>query len=306
MPMTQWDSDSLFVSLYVATGLVANADAQSLLLVGEPGEGKSELLRRFRQQQTIVLTSDVTIDGLRELMDGGSRTQHLRHILMPEFGRIFAHRPDTMFAVCGLLTSLMTRDAGMEMVGPRKTTRSDLTGRQLGVLGAMPTDTFRFHAKTMASTGFLSRFTVLGLRRSVEERRRVMENIYHGDRRDLLPFRLDLPSAPVEVTGANVYGPMVGEWLNEWYPHAGERLAMHLLDLLKAVALVRGRTEICADDVEVLKLFQSYFASLSFDGTGRIRTIDPVPTYQEYRAGVRTVSATKPRAIPRVVKKGGA
>lgn len=246
MPLTQWGSDSVFLSLYVASGLVENASAQSLLLVGDPGEGKSELLRRFSHVPSVTVASDLTVDGLRELMDADGRTQKLRHIVLPEFGRLFSHRQDTVHAVTNLLTALMTRDAGTEMVGPRGMKRYDFTGRQIGVLAAMPTDTFRFYFKAMQASGFLSRFTILGLRRSKFERMRVLSNIYAGHTEDLRPFQMMLPPEPVRVQGVDLYGPMVGAWINEWYPEARERLVLHILSLLPSITLLRGRQEVRA------------------------------------------------------------
>lgn len=287
MPMTQWESDSVFLSLYVASGLVKSGDAQSLLLVGDPGEGKSALLRRFSAQPSVKVVSDMTVDGLRELVDGTDGRQHaLRHIVMPEFGRLFSHRPDTVLGVTNLLTALMTRDAGSEMTGPRGTRRYDFTGRQIGLLAAMPSDVFRYHHKILAATGFLSRFTILSVRRTKAERTRVLTNIYHGVTTDLRPFRMTLPTEPVEVSGVDVYGPAVGAWLRQWYPEARERLVLHILSLLPSITLLRGRREVNASDVDVLKLFRDYFKSISMDGSARIKSVRPIPTYAEFLKGV--------------------
>jgi len=273
----------MFLSLYVATGLVQNASAESLLLVGDPGTGKSEQLRRFSEEPSGVIVGDITVDGLREAMSDDTRPYPLRHIIMPEFGRIFGHRDDTVRAVTGLLTSLMTRDAGKELAGPMGKRRLDFTGMQVGVLAAMPTDVFNLHYKELLSTGFLSRFTILGVKRSAEERNRVMTNIFRGIRTDLRPFRCHLPLRPVVVRGGEKFGTQLQDWVESWNPNARERLAGHIVSLLPAVALLSGRHQVLAQDVEVLKLFQHYFESLSLDGTGKVKLIPPLPTYSEFR-----------------------
>lgn len=282
MPLTPWGSDSVFLSLYVATGLIEGANAESLLLVGDPGTGKSEQLRRFSTEPSCMVVGDITVDGLREVASTEDRAQPLRHIIMPEFGRIFGHRDDTVRAVTGLLTSLMTRDAGKELAGPRGTHRHDFTDTQFGVLAAMPTDVFNLHYKELLSTGFLSRFTIIGIKRSEQERDRVMTNIFRGVKDDLMKFRCHLPTKPVPVLGGGRFGAALQAWVATWNPNAKERLAGHLVNLLPAVTLLQRRREVLASDLEVLKLFQSYFVNLSLDGTGRMAVIPPIPTYREF------------------------
>lgn len=283
MPLTEWDSDSVFISLYVATGLVAGADAQSVLLVGPPGTGKSELLRRFRDERSCLVVGDMTIEPLRDLVADDQRATPLRHIVMPEFGRIFSHRDHTVGMVTSLLTSLMTRDAGREMSGSQKEGRRlDFTDKQMGVLAAMPTEIFQLRFRELMATGFLSRFTVLGVKRSSHERQRVLRNIFNRNKADLASFRCNLPQKPVAVTGLERHGPALMRWVFSWNPNAGERFAAHIVSLLPAVTLLRGRTVVSDDDVEVLKLFQPYFNSISLDGSSRISVVPPLPTYKEY------------------------
>lgn len=283
MPLTPWASASLFLSLYPATGMVKGISAQSLLLVGEPGSGKSELLRRFSRLPSTVVAGDITVDPLRELAASDTRPVPLRHIIMPEFGRLFSHRDSTVAAVTNLLTSLMTADAGQELVGPRGGGhRLDLTGKQIGVLAAMPTDVFKLRFNDLVATGFLSRFIILGIRRSKEEKDRVLRNIANRSFIDLAPFACPLPTAQAEVSGGERYGDRILKWVRSWNPNPSERLVQHVVSLLPAVTLLRGRHTVSEEDFAVLKMFQPYLTSVRAEGAFQIQEMPALPSYREF------------------------
>lgn len=283
MPLTPWDSASLFLSVYPATGLVAGKQAQSLLLVGDPSSGKSELLRRFRHLPSVLVAGDVTVDPLRDLMTR-ERPIPLRHLIMPEFGRLFSHNDHTVAMATNLLTALMTGDAGEELVGPEgKGHRLDLSEKQIGIMAAMPTDTFKHRHKALISTGFLSRFVVLGIRRSRDERERILKNIVNRRMEDLRPFRCVLPQEPVEVRRAEKYGNRLLHWVREWAPNPSERFVAHVMTLLPAISLLRGRTVVQEEDFALLKMFQPYLNSISLEGAMKISECPSLPTYAEFR-----------------------
>lgn len=283
MPLTPWASASLFLSLYPATGMVEGVRAQSLLLVGEPGSGKSELLRRFSHLPSTVVAGDITVDPLRELAASDARPVQLRHIIMPEFGRLFSHRDSTVAAVTNLLTSLMTADAGQELVGPRGGGhRLDLTGKQIGVLAAMPTDIFKLRYNDLVATGFLSRFIILGIRRSKEEKDRVLTNIANRTFGDLAPFQCPLPTAVTSVTGAERFGDRALKWVRSWNPNPSERLVQHVVSLLPAVSLLRGHKAVTEEDFQILKMFEPFLTSVRAEGAFQVHELPALPTYKEF------------------------
>lgn len=287
MSLTPWETESVFLALYVATGLVEGADAESLLIVGPPGVGKSRLLMRFGDYSSILMVSDLTVSGLRDV---AKSQRNVRHLILPEFQRVFAHPKPTVASVCGLLTNLMTGDAGRELVGPDAAQRSDLSDRQIGLLAAMTTDVFRENAKDMTATGFMSRFTVIGMDRDEQERKRVMHNIFRRKLDDLRPFETPLPRNPIRIEGAEDLAAEVESWVSDWHNAPTERLSGHIMSLLSATALLRGRgqrTRVERTDLLFLQQFTPYFQSLSFGFVGKIKPLPPLLTYAEFQNGKR-------------------
>lgn len=260
--LTQWESDTRLIGLFLATGLIRNTRAQSLLLVGPYGEGKSELLRRFRFLPTVKMVSDVTPNGIRRLLeeDTGHR---VRHYLITEFARVQFHDFAVSSQAAVLFANLMSGDGGVEVIGRDKAV--DLTNRQLGLIAAMTTDMFAKQKDFMEASGLLSRFTILPVYHDNEERDRILEAVAADDDADKAPIdwaRFHLP-APVDVK----YAPGLKRSLLSWFTEIDLKgtAVVRRLDtaksLLLAVALLNGRTHTTPEDLEILKRFSGYFKS---------------------------------------------
>ena len=69
MPMlTQWESEKRLTGMLIATGLLKGEQAQSLLLIGPPGQGKTSMIRCFEQLPNVRLVSDLTSFGVRNIL----------------------------------------------------------------------------------------------------------------------------------------------------------------------------------------------------------------------------------------------
>jgi hypothetical protein len=260
--LTPWASNVRLVSLYAATGLLRDTHAQSVLLVGPYGQGKTALLDRFRLLPTAKRLSDLTQMGIRTVLSRDT-DRRIRHFSISEFDRLFARDRGVVATTLGLLTNLMTGDVGMELIGPQE---FDFSGRQIGVLAAMTTDQFRKHREYMDGIGLLSRFQVLYVDRSDAERDRVRRNIVFQNAADLTPIEWPELFKERRVTyNARRFAPWFHRWLSSHrtLPH-DERFTARLLILVRACALLNRHDRVTWRDFDYLREFMPYFAGERF------------------------------------------
>jgi hypothetical protein len=275
--ITEWDANSHFLALFAATALLKDEQPQSLLLVGRPSEGKSELVRRFRNWPGSLQVSDITADGLRRVLASEVNT---RMILLDEMQRVFSHTFDTVQNITGLLISLMSGNANRELVGPSgKGQHVDLSGRRIGVIAAMPTDVLAARLRDIEATGLFSRFSFLSIVRSQAERDRVRGNIYHRIRTDLEPYPLPpkIPREPVAITTTPEADKELEVWGSDVFSTHDDRKHSMLTVLVRAVALLCGRRRAGTQDVKTLRRFESHLRSLEFRA---VATPKPIPPFR--------------------------
>lgn len=254
--LTQWESETRLVGLFVATGLLRGSQAQSLLLISPPGQGKTAMIERFSDVPSVSKITDLTSNGIRTVLKRDAAGA-IRHFLMPEFARLYSRDQRVATQSVNLLCNLMTGDAGVEMIGQAE---FDFTGRQLGVIAAMTTDSFSQLRPVMVETGLLSRFHVIPADRTNEERQRVIRNIAFSAFADLSPIRWpELRQTAHEVSCSSRMGGMLMDWIDSTSVAADERFMSRLMVLVRACALLNRRTHVTPDDVHTLATFTPYF-----------------------------------------------
>lgn len=280
-PESEWDSARHFVALYVAAGCYLEAEAApSLMLVGNPGEGKSAMLSTFGHYPGMAVASDVTAAGLRDLLRDHDR---MRVLMLPEFQRVYGHQGSTVDTLVSLLLTLMSGEGGRELVGPAKHgQRADLTGRRVAILSAVPLDVLRIREREFTGSGLMSRFGFLSLRRSEAERARVRRNIIRRELSDLGPYPLpkvvpDTPTGRVRVLSTPSVDAALERWIVGTFPGADARGVGLLSVLLRAVAFMCGRDRCKLSDVAELRTFTPHLLSMAFDvGTVTPREVLPL------------------------------
>jgi len=198
----EWRRWSDLVGLFVATGFVEGELAQSLLLVGDPGEGKSALLARFFSVRPIKVAMDATSDGLKKHVFPAMIKTGQRHLMLPEMYKLMQRRGPTADNTIGVLTLAMSGEMHDSFIGDTLPQEFE-KGFQIGVLGAMPTKIFQDWRQTIGNTGLLSRMMPVHFKLSTPMRTEIQIAIAMQDRRFLSPVSYVWPerSMPIEYKG---------------------------------------------------------------------------------------------------------
>lgn len=257
MARNEWQLWSDFIGLFVATGYLRGEPAQSLLLVGDPGEGKSAILHRFFDVPTTIVAMDATAEGLKQQVFPRAIKERKRHLLMPEMYKLMQRRGPTAENTIGVLTLAMSGEMLDSYIGPSQLDQFP-EGFQLGVIGAMPSKIFDEWRTTINNTGLLSRMMPVPFRLSDELRAQIKVAIAKRDKRMLAPVRFKWPTAPVDITYTHHLSVpvirMVDDIIGKSHGQHNRFIDM-LVCLVKSVALLEGDSVCKERHVDALREF---------------------------------------------------
>ena len=245
--------------MFAATGWCANERPQSLMLIAEPGSGKTELLERFIVNPWLDFESDLTVRGLYAILKR-ARAGGVTHLVATEFQKYFMRKSATADNMLGTLCQAMEEGVKNVQIGE---TSHNFGGAQLGFLGAFTPETFKDKKRLLQQTGFLSRAAVLEWGMSSEEVYAVMESINNGDRSDLRPVTVGVPDKKVRVELPAPLSKQFQEYVwKRFRDHTVLRLFNRFRTLAMACALLDGRDIVHARDVEKVVAFDPYWTGL--------------------------------------------
>jgi hypothetical protein len=252
-PLERWDKLSAFLSYIVYTGWVSNGRPQSAFLISDPGHGKTELLERFRGNETIEFHSDATnmtlISSLRKVLKG-----QITHVAFTEFQKILARRKAVSDATVALLLQAMEEGVHDVGWGPRT---YQLHGARLGVIAATTTTSIGKNPFLIQELAMDSRAFFIDGAATDDELMEIEQRIVEGDDTALRPMRLHMPDRPVNVTLNPREAERVRGWVREMERKEGVniyglRTLTRFLHTLKGVALFHGETKVVSAHVDEL------------------------------------------------------
>ena len=261
----EWDRMTDLIRLFVASGAVAGERPASLLLVGAPGRGKTELLERFRPCVSLSYHSDLTVRSFWGVMKKADRQRRLgtlkmSHLVFTEFQKLFQRKASVWENCVGTLCQAM--EEGVVDIDVGGETQS-FDHVRLGLLGAMTMRTLKRRGPDMEDMGLLSRACVLPWELTKDEVADIMDRIAHANTRDLKPINVTLPKKPVPISMRPHYHRPIKEYVARVHPATSLRLFQRLALLVKADALIHGQTAVRKENLtRVLDGFVDYWDEL--------------------------------------------
>lgn len=256
---------SSLIRLFVATGAVAKERPASLLLVGTPGRGKTELLERFRPCISLSYHSDLTVRSFWGIMKRADRERRLRtlkmsHLVFTEFQKLFQRKSSVWENCVGTLCQAMEEGVVDIDVGGESLHYDNV---RLGLLGAMTMRTLKRRGPDMEDMGLLSRACVLPWDLTMDQVSEIMDRIAHANTRDLKPIAVPMPDHPVPITMRPHYHRPIKDYVERVHPKTSLRLFQRLALLVKADALLHKQTSVRKENLtRVLDGYMDYWDSL--------------------------------------------
>lgn len=253
------------IKLFVASGSVEGERPASLLLVGVPGRGKTELLERFRPITSLSFHSDLTVRSFWGIMKRVDRAARLKrsmrsHLVFTEFQKLFQRKSAVWENCVGTLCQAM-EEGVVEIDVGGEPQRFDHV--RLGLLGAMTMRTLKRRGHDLEDMGLLSRACVLPWDLTKLDVDDIMKRIAHGNKRDLIPANITLPPEPQKITMAATLHNPVRLYVGTAHPGTSLRLYQRLCLLAKSDALLKKQKRVTRKNVEyVLDGYRDYWDRL--------------------------------------------
>lgn len=259
LPGREWDAITDLVTLFAATGFVANERPQSLLLISEPGSGKTELLDRFQGNPFLQFASDITTRGLFPILKLAKQGV-CSHLVASEFQKFFLRKSATAEATLGTLCQAMEEGVGKVLVGDKPL---DFGGARLGLIGAITHDTASKWRRDLRELGFWSRAACFEWEMPMDQLQGVMRAISNNDKRDLAPVILKVPEKKIRIDFPVRLSQQFEDYVfQKFREHTILRVFNRFRTLAYASALLDGRESVRAYDIEKVVSFNPYWSRM--------------------------------------------
>jgi hypothetical protein len=275
------------LELTIWTAYVAEERIVSLLIVGKPETGRTELLKKYRALAGIIPRDKFTARGiLEELMNGtidvlfDGREKILGHIMVYEFSGMLSYKPSSVEQTISFLDALTEEGLGPQSSYWIKGHELDeYVGLKGGIIGLVNTANFFNKAGKVKSIfyegGWFSRNLVWSFDESSITTARIFESFEKGEYQASngfvnkihlkLPDRRKYVSIPIEIKKKiTELSEEIALGYNEDLEDTrvkikGKRIWKSIASLVKASALRAGSANVIEEDFERIEYLSKWF-----------------------------------------------
>jgi hypothetical protein len=250
----RWNWLTDFVRLVMWSAFVENGRPQSVVLISDPGHGKTELLDRFRPNGFIEFFSDITFQQLMPVLRRSSEDM-TKYLGITEFQKVIMRRRSVSANFLALMMQAMEEGVGKVAYGP---VEKDFGGARLGLIAATTVRSLEKHPDIVTELGLDSRSFFVDARASIEEVRDLERRIANGDMSLLKPVAMKVPEKRVFVECPKRLGQRMRiHWMEEMRKARGARVygvrtMARFMHTSKGVALSHGRDHVKPCDLDEL------------------------------------------------------
>lgn len=243
------------------TGVLADDDPVSVVLIAPQESAKTEMLKLFRGTRSLEYFSDATSYGLFEFK-GEIEKEKLRHIVILDLVRIMAHPRVTSERTIQTIASLI-EDGQMTVAdaGGVSWRNESLKLPRIGAMMGVTPEIYYRRRKMFRDTGFMSRFLPVQFTYSADTSKKVHMAIRTGQKKPD-PIPIALPEKRLKANIPENIGKLIqhsaadlGTQESTW----GFRWHRAIRALIKAKAVSDGRFNVEERDyLKVQEWFQFF------------------------------------------------
>lgn len=260
LPKREWLRTTELIRMIIATGAVENARRQSIILISDPGDGKTELIDRFDDNPQLAYASDLTSIGLERILRRAKQGQ-VTHLVLNELQKVFMRKAATWTNCLGMLCQALEEGVKVNM---NREHNVDLGGAQIGLIAGLTHDTAKQKSKLLRETGFWSRVAAVSWEMPQDELAEVMRAISDENRSDLTKVTVTLPDKPIYVSFPSGLSRQFEEYvLKQMREYTILRIFQRLRAVAMACAVLEGRDTVLPVDVEKVVAYGRYWRPAS-------------------------------------------
>ena len=175
------------------TGYISGEKPLSVLLIGQVGIGKSQLITDYEKKDNIVVCSDITYMGILHHL---KTNREFRHLIIPDFLKITMKSKTTTANAVSILNAGIEEGIGeINLLNYNE----DFKGKTFGLITATTKDSLSQNRKNWQSMGFLSRCLIISYDYKDDTKEQIFDFIQDRLYKSEKKKELDLPSANLDV-----------------------------------------------------------------------------------------------------------